>query len=102
MPYTIIIASAASDSAVNQYLTRFCRRGYRRVALGERHEGFDHFRRLSKHAVAYRRVSLVVGREAYPDNVFYLQMRLLEWAARLCEKYGNALKRRLATFLPTF
>ena len=68
---------------------------------------------LSKHAVAYRQVSLVLkrpsGREAYPGDVFYLHSRLLERAARVGEKYGNgslllfrSSKHRLATFLLTF
>jgi F-type H+-transporting ATPase subunit alpha len=93
MPYTIIVASPASDSATNQYLAPFAG-----AAMGEwfMDNGMDAlivFDDLSKHAVAYRQVSLVLkrpsGREAYPGDVFYLHRRLLERAARVGEKYGN-------------
>jgi F-type H+-transporting ATPase subunit alpha len=93
MPYTIILASPASDSATNQYLAPFAG-----AAMGEwfMDNGMDAlivFDDLSKHAVAYRQVSLVLkrpsGREAYPGDVFYLHSRLLERAARVGEKYGN-------------
>jgi F-type H+-transporting ATPase subunit alpha len=93
MPYTIIVNSSASDSATNQYLAPFAG-----AAMGEwfMDNGMDAlivFDDLSKHAVAYRQVSLVLkrpsGREAYPGDVFYLHSRLLERAARVGEKYGN-------------
>jgi F-type H+-transporting ATPase subunit alpha len=93
MPYTIVIASAASDSATNQYLAPFAG-----AAMGEwfMDHGMDAliiYDDLSKHAVAYRQVSLVLkrpsGREAYPGDVFYLHSRLLERAARVGEQYGN-------------
>jgi F-type H+/Na+-transporting ATPase subunit alpha len=93
MPYTIIVASPAADSATNQYLAPFAG-----AAMGEwfMDNGMDAlivFDDLSKHAVAYRQVSLVLkrpsGREAYPGDVFYLHSRLLERAARVGEKYGN-------------
>ncbi len=93
MPYTIVVAAAAADSATNQYLAPFAG-----CAMGEwfMDNGMDAviiYDDLSKHAVAYRQVSLVLrrpsGREAYPGDVFYLHSRLLERAARLNEKYGN-------------
>lgn len=93
MPYTIIVASHASDSATNQYLAPFAG-----TAMGEwfMDNGMDAliiFDDLSKHAVAYRQVSLILkrpsGREAYPGDVFYLHSRLLERAARVGEQYGN-------------
>jgi F-type H+-transporting ATPase subunit alpha len=93
MPYTIIVASPASDSATNQYLAPFAG-----AAIGEwfMDNGMDAliiFDDLSKHAVAYRQVSLILkrpsGREAYPGDVFYLHSRLLERAARVGEQYGN-------------
>ncbi len=93
MPYTIILASPASDSAASQYLAPFAG-----AAMGEwfMDNGMDAlivYDDLSKHAVAYRQVSLVLkrpsGREAYPGDVFYLHSRLLERAARVGEKYGN-------------
>ena len=93
MPYTIIVTSSASDSAANQYLVPFAG-----AAMGEwfMDNGMDAlivYDDLSKHAVAYRQVCLVLkrpsGREAYPGDVFYLHSRLLERAARVGEKYGN-------------
>src|SRR5438093_4587069 len=93
MPYTIIVDSPASDSAANQYIAP-----YAGAAIGEwfMDNGMDAlivYDDLSKHAVAYRQVSLVLqrasGREAYPGDVFYLHSRLLERAARVGEKYGN-------------
>src|SRR5271169_3412375 len=93
MPYTIIVASPAADSATTQYLAPFAG-----AAMGEwfMDNGMDAlivFDDLSKHAVAYRQVSLILkrpsGREAYPGDVFYLHSRLLERAARVGEKYGN-------------
>ena len=93
MPYTIIVDSPASDSAANQYIVPFAG-----AAMGEwfMDNGMDAlivYDDLSKHAVAYRQVSLVLkrpsGREAYPGDVFYLHSRLLERAARVGEKYGN-------------
>ncbi|MBI2946325.1 MAG: F0F1 ATP synthase subunit alpha [Verrucomicrobia bacterium] len=93
LPYTIVVVAAASDSATNQYLAPFAG-----AAMGEwfMDNGMDAliiYDDLSKHATAYRQVSLVLkrpsGREAYPGDVFYLHSRLLERAARLSEKYGN-------------
>jgi F-type H+-transporting ATPase subunit alpha len=93
MPYTIILASPASDSATSQYLAPFAG-----AAMGEwfMDNGMDAliiYDDLSKHAVAYRQVCLVLkrpsGREAYPGDVFYLHSRLLERSARVGEKYGN-------------
>src|SRR5437667_236851 len=93
MKYTIVVAASASDSATNQYLAPFAG-----CAMGEwfMDNGMDAliiYDDLSKHAVAYRQVSLVLkrpsGREAYPGDVFYLHSRLLERSARLSEKYGN-------------
>jgi len=93
LPYTIIVVAAASDSATKQYLAPFAG-----CAMGEwfMDNGMDAliiYDDLSKHAVAYRQVSLVLkrpsGREAYPGDVFYLHSRLLERAARLNEQNGN-------------
>ena len=90
---TIVVVAAASDSATNQYLAPFAG-----AAIGEwfMDNGMDAliiYDDLSKHAVAYRQVSLVLkrpsGREAYPGDVFYLHSRLLERSARVGEKYGN-------------
>ena len=93
MPYTIVLAAPAADSATNQYLAPFAG-----AAMGEwfMDNGMDAlivYDDLSKHAVAYRQVSLVLkrpsGREAYPGDVFYLHSRLLERAARVGEQFGN-------------
>jgi F-type H+-transporting ATPase subunit alpha len=93
MPYTTIISAPASDTATNQYLAPFAG-----AAMGEwfMDNGMDAliiYDDLSKHAVAYRQVSLVLrrpsGREAYPGDVFYLHSRLLERSARVTEEYGG-------------
>jgi F-type H+-transporting ATPase subunit alpha len=93
MPYTIVVVAAASDSAANQYLAPFAG-----AAMGEwfMDNGMDAliiYDDLSKQAVAYRQVSLVLkrpsGREAYPGDVFYLHSRLLERSARVGENFGN-------------
>src|SRR5213596_3547143 len=93
MPYTTIISAPASDTATNQYLAPFAG-----AAMGEwfMDNGMDAliiYDDLSKHAVAYRQVSLVLrrpsGREAYPGDVFYLHSRLLERSARVAEEFGG-------------
>ena len=93
LDHTIIISATASDSAPSQYLAPFSG-----AAIGEwfMDNGMDAlivFDDLSKHAVAYRQVSLLLkrpsGREAYPGDVFYLHSRLLERSARVNEENGN-------------
>jgi F-type H+-transporting ATPase subunit alpha len=93
LPYTIIVSAPASETATNQYLAPFAG-----CAMGEwfMDNGMDAlivFDDLSKHAVAYRQVSLLLkrpsGREAYPGDVFYLHSRLLERSARISEDAGN-------------
>jgi F-type H+-transporting ATPase subunit alpha len=91
MEHTIIVLAAADESATMQYIAP-----YAGTAIGEEfmESGRDAlviFDDLSKHAWAYRQVSLLLrrppGREAYPGDVFYLHSRLLERAARLANKY---------------
>ena len=91
MAYTIVVAASASESAAMQYVS-----AYSGCTMGEyfRDRGEDAlivYDDLSKQAVAYRQVSLLLrrppGREAYPGDVFYLHSRLLERAARVNEKY---------------
>jgi len=93
MEHTIVVATNASDSAALQYLTP-----YAGCAMGE--EFMEHGRDalviyddLSKHAWAYRQLSLLLrrppGREAYPGDVFYLHSRLLERAAKYAPEYGG-------------
>src|ERR1700747_2679301 len=93
MPYTVVVSAPAGESATNQYIAP-----YAGAAIGEwfMDNGMDAlivYDDLSKHAAAYRQVSLVLkrpsGREAYPGDVFYLHSRLLERAARLSEKEGG-------------
>ena len=93
MDYTIIVSSTASELAPLQYIAP-----YSGCAMGEyfMHKGKDVlivYDDLSKHAVAYRALSLLIrrppGREAYPGDVFYLHSRLLERAARIAPEYGG-------------
>ena len=91
MEYTIIVAATASDTAAEQYIA-----AYAGCTMGEylRDQGEDVlivYDDLTKHAWAYRQLSLLLrrppGREAYPGDVFYLHSRLLERAARVSEAY---------------
>ncbi len=93
MDYTTVVSSSASDSASLQYLSP-----YAGVTIGEEwmENGQDVliiYDDLSKHAVAYRTMSLLLkrppGREAYPGDVFYLHSRLLERACRVTEEFGG-------------
>ena len=93
MGYTIIVSASASDSAPLQYIAP-----YAGCAMAEyfRKQGRDVliiYDDLSKHAVAYRALSLLIrrppGREAYPGDVFYLHSRLLERAACVAPEYGG-------------
>src|SRR5215813_8114994 len=93
MPYTIIISAPASDTATNQYLAPCAGAAMGEWFMDNKRDALIIYDDLSKHAVAYRQVSLVLkrpsGREAYPGDVFYLHSRLLERAARVAEQYGN-------------
>ncbi len=93
MEYTVVVAATASEPAALQYIAP-----YAGTAVGEEfmEQGKDAliiFDDLSKHAQAYRQVSLLLrrppGREAYPGDVFYLHSRLLERAARMAPEYGG-------------
>merc|ERR1719447_111214 len=93
MKYTIVVSATASDAAPLQYLAP-----YSGVAMGEyfRDNGMHAviiFDDLSKQAVAYRQMSLLLrrppGREAYPGDVFYLHSRLLERAAKMSDALGG-------------
>ncbi len=94
MPYTIVVAATAADSASMRYYAPFAG-----AAIGEyfRDTGRDAlviYDDLSKHAVAYREISLILkrpsGREAYPGDIFYLHSRLLERAAKINENQAVA------------
>ena len=93
MDYTIVVSATASELAPMQYIAP-----YSGCTMGEyfMHQGKDVlviYDDLSKHAVAYRAISLLIrrppGREAYPGDVFYLHSRLLERAAQLSAKLGG-------------
>jgi F-type H+-transporting ATPase subunit alpha len=93
LKYTIIVSSSASDSATNQYIAPFAGAALGEWFMNNGQDALIVFDDLTKHAAAYRQVSLLLkrpsGREAYPGDVFYLHSRLLERSARVGEKYGN-------------
>ena len=93
MPYTTIISAPASDAATNQYLAPFAGASMGEWFMDNGMDALIIYDDLSKHAVAYRQVSLVLkrpsGREAYPGDVFYLHSRLLERAARVSDEFGG-------------
>ncbi len=93
LEYTIIVSAPASESATNQYLAPFAGAAISEWFMDNGQDALIVYDDLSKHAVAYRQVSLVLkrpsGREAYPGDVFYLHSRLLERSARVDEKNGN-------------
>ena len=93
MDYTVVVAACASDPATLQYVAAYCG-----CSIGEwwRDRGQSAliiYDDLSKQAVAYRQISLLLrrppGREAYPGDIFYNHSRLLERAARVSEEYGK-------------
>ena len=92
LEYTIIVSATASEAAALQFLAP-----YTGVTMGEyfrdnAKHGLIVYDDLSKHAVAYREMSLILrrppGREAYPGDVFYIHSRLLERAAKVCDERG--------------
>ena len=93
MQYTTVVVSTASDLAPLQYIAPYagCAIGEEWMEKGE--DVLVVYDDLSKHATAYRTLSLLLrrppGREAYPGDVFYLHSRLLERAARMSEEYGG-------------
>ncbi|MDE5931290.1 MAG: F0F1 ATP synthase subunit alpha [Lachnospiraceae bacterium] len=93
MSYTTVVAASASELAPLQYIAPYsgCAIGEEWMENGE--DVLVVYDDLSKHAVAYRTLSLLLrrppGREAYPGDVFYLHSRLLERAARMSDEYGG-------------
>ncbi len=93
MDYTIVVSATASELAPMQYIAPYagCTMGEYFMQKGK--DVLIIYDDLSKHAVAYRALSLLIrrppGREAYPGDVFYLHSRLLERAARLAPEYGG-------------
>ena len=93
MEYTTIVSAPASSSASMQYIAPFAGAAMSEYFMYSGRDCLIVYDDLSKHAVAYRELSLLLhrpsGREAYPGDVFYLHSRLLERAARLSEEAGG-------------
>ncbi len=93
MDHTIVVAASASDSATMQYVAPYAGCAIGEYFMDQGKDALVIYDDLTKHAWAYRQISLLLkrpsGREAYPGDVFYLHSRLLERAARLDEKHGG-------------
>ena len=93
MDYTIVVSATASESAPLQYIAPYAGCAMGEYFMDKGRDVLVIYDDLSKHAVAYRALSLLIrrppGREAYPGDVFYLHSRLLERAARLSDEYGG-------------
>ncbi|MBI2886376.1 MAG: F0F1 ATP synthase subunit alpha [Chloroflexi bacterium] len=93
MEHTIVVAANASDSAALQYLAPYAGCAMAEDFMEQGKEALIVYDDLSKHAWAYRQISLLLrrppGREAYPGDVFYLHSRLLERAAKMAPEYGG-------------
>jgi F-type H+-transporting ATPase subunit alpha len=93
MQHTIVVAVTAQDPAPLWYLAPFAGCAMGEYFMWEGKDALIVYDDLSKHAWAYRQISLLLrrpaGREAYPGDVFYLHSRLLERAAKLSDQYGN-------------
>ncbi|MBI2474752.1 MAG: F0F1 ATP synthase subunit alpha [Candidatus Taylorbacteria bacterium] len=93
MNYTIVVTAAASEAAALQFLAPYAGCAIGEYFMDQGKDALIVYDDLSKHAWAYRQVSLLLrrppGREAYPGDVFYLHSRLLERSARLSKQYGG-------------
>ena len=93
MEYTIIVSASAGDNPANQYIAPFSGASMGEFFMNNGMDALIVYDDLSKQAVAYRQISLILkrpsGREAYPGDVFYLHSRLLERSARVNEDNGN-------------
>jgi F-type H+-transporting ATPase subunit alpha len=93
MDYTVVVSASASDTAALQYIAPYAGCAIAEYFMQQGRDVLIVYDDLSKHAVAYRALSLLIrrppGREAYPGDVFYLHSRLLERAARVDAKYGG-------------
>ena len=93
MDYTIVVSATASEQAPMQYIAPYSGCTIGEYFMDQGKDVLIVYDDLSKHAVAYRAISLLIrrppGREAYPGDVFYLHSRLLERAARMAPEYGG-------------
>ena len=93
LDYTVVVVASSSDNPANQYIAPFAGTAMGEWFMANGMDALIVYDDLSKHAVAYRQISLILkrpsGREAYPGDVFYLHSRLLERSARLDEHNGN-------------
>jgi len=93
LDYTVVVASSASSPASQQYIAPYSGTAIAEYFMAQGKDVLIVYDDLSKHAWAYRQISLILkrpaGREAYPGDVFYLHSRLLERSARLGQKYGG-------------
>ncbi len=116
LDYTVVIAASAADSAPMQYIAPYAGCAVAEHFMYEKHrDTLCIYDDLSKHAVAYRQLSLLLrrpaGREAYPGDIFYLHSRLLERSAKLSEKLGGGsltalpivetLEGQISAYIPT-
>jgi F-type H+/Na+-transporting ATPase subunit alpha len=116
MPYTVVIAAAAADSAPMQYIAPYAGCAIAEYFMYEKcQDTLCVYDDLSKHAVAYRQLSLLLrrppGREAYPGDIFYLHSRLLERSVKLSDKLGGGsltalpivetLEGQVSAYIPT-
>lgn len=115
MDYTVVVSASASDPASMQYLAPYSATAIAEYFMDKGKDVLVIYDDLTKHAWAYRQISLILrrpaGREAYPGDVFYLHSRLLERSCRLDEKYGGGsitalpiietLEGDLSTYIPT-
>ena len=113
--HTIIVSASASDSVAMQYLAPYAACAVGEYFMDQGKDVLVIYDDLTKHAWAYRQISLILrrpaGREAYPGDVFYLHSRLLERACRLDKKYGGGsltalpiieiLEGDLSAYIPT-
>lgn len=93
LEYTVVVSTSAADAAALQYLAPFAGAAIGEYFMEKGKDALIVYDDLSKHAVAYRQMSLLLrrppGREAYPGDIFYLHSRLLERAAKLNEQLGG-------------
>lgn len=116
MEYTIVIAASAADSAPMQYIAPYAGCAVAEHFMYDKHyDTLCVYDDLSKHAVAYRQLSLLLrrpaGREAYPGDIFYLHSRLLERSVKLSDKLGagsltalpivETLEGQISAYIPT-